>query len=418
MTQPKKKQRPRGTGRIFKPRGCRFWYVKWWQDGRQLCESSKSQTKQVAESMSRERLGRADKGQTPVQEQRRVTYAQLRQKLFDSYHTKKNRSLQTMADGSETIWGLKPLDDFMGYAPATLGAPEKPGAAAINIDTTMMRRFVRERRAEGVSDGTILSSLRLLRRMFHLATEKANASGKSLLDAVPDFELPTKPGARLDFLREPEMLALLNELPAHLHAFVKFLFYQGVRSGEAEQITWGQIDVGRAIFFLDAERNKTGNSRVKALADHTVQALKKLTPGASDDLVFDTTNYKKRFRRACLKLKFAYIGWQCGQCGMTVKASEKEKQVCKDCHCPMHFGYIGMTTHGFRRSMIVYYRDSGIPDAIIMAMSGHTSLDVYRDYSVSDLQSQREAQRKAAVKSEERSIANRQEPALAQIAAD
>jgi hypothetical protein len=102
-------------------------------------------------------------------------------------------SLQAMADGSETIWGLKPLDDFTGYAPATDDTPEKPGPPALSIDTDRMRRFVRERRAEGVSDGTIFSSLRLLRRMFHLATEKANASGRSALDAVPDFELPTKP---------------------------------------------------------------------------------------------------------------------------------------------------------------------------------------------------------------------------------
>ena len=67
--------------------------------------------------------------------------------LFDSYHTKKNKSLQTMADGSETIWGLKPLDDFMGYAPTTDDTPEKPGPPALSIDTDRMRRFVRERRA-------------------------------------------------------------------------------------------------------------------------------------------------------------------------------------------------------------------------------------------------------------------------------
>jgi integrase len=214
------------------------------------------------------------------------------------------------------------------------------------------------------------------------------------------------------------MLELLKELPEHLHAFVKFLFYQGVRSGEAEQITWAQIDLNRAIFFPDAERNKTGNSRVKALADHTVKALCNLTAGQPDDLVFDTTNYKKRFLRACLKLGYAYLGWQCGQCGVTRKVSEKEKQACKDCHCPMHYGYIGMTTHGFRRSMIVYYRDCGTPDAVIMSMSGHTSMDVYRDYSVSDLQAQREAQRKAANQSEERSIANRKPNALpAEVAA-
>jgi integrase len=406
------KRRARGTGRIFQPKNCKFYYIQFWQEGQQIRESSKSTVKQVAESMLRDRLSRADRGHTPVSEQRRVSYADLRQRLFDSYHTKKNKSLQTMADGSETIWGLKPLDDFMGYAPATDDTLEKPGPPALSIDTDRMRRFVRERRAEGVSDATILSSMRLLRRMFHLATEKANASGRSVLDAVPDFELPTKPKPRLDFLREAEMLALLEELPARLHAFIKFLFYQGVRSGEVEAITWAQIDLNRAIFFPDAERNKTGDSRVKALADHTVQALQKITPDDAkdrerfmlenkDEHVFDTTNYKKLFKRACLKLGFAYLGWQCGQCGVTRKVAEKEKQTCKSCHCPMHFGYIGMTTHGFRRSAIVYYRDGGTPDAVIMSLSGHTSLDIYRDYSVSDLQAQREAQRRTAAKSEE-----------------
>jgi len=77
------------------------------------------------------------------------------------------------------------------------------------------------------------------------------------------------------------MLTLLKELPARHHPFVKFLFYQGVRSGEAESITWAQIDLNRAIFFPDVERNKTGDSRVKALANHTVEALTKLVPGRS-----------------------------------------------------------------------------------------------------------------------------------------
>ncbi len=162
-------------------------------------------------------------------------------------------------------------------------------------------------------------SLRLLRRMFHLATEKANDSGRTVLDAIPDFELPTRPKLRLDFLREAEMLSLLDELPARLHAFIKFLFYQGLRSGEAEAITWAQLDLNKAIFFPDAERNKTGDSRVKALADHTVEALQKITPKDAkdreqfmlvnkDEHVFDTANYKKLFKRACLKLGFAYLG--------------------------------------------------------------------------------------------------------------
>src|SRR5881397_3466892 len=86
-------------------------------------------------------------------------------------------------------------------------------------------------------------------------------------------QLPTRPKLRLDFLGEAEMLSLLDELPARLHAFIKFLFYQGLRSREAEAITWAQLDLNKAIFFPDAERNTTGDSRVKALADHTVEAL-------------------------------------------------------------------------------------------------------------------------------------------------
>jgi integrase len=42
----------------------------------------------------------------------------------------------------------------------------------------------------------------------------------------------------------------------------------------------------------------------------------------------------------------------------------------------MHFAYIEMTTHGFRRSAIVYYKDAGTPVAVIMSLSGHTSLDI------------------------------------------
>jgi integrase len=174
----------------------------------------------------------------------------------------------------------------------------------------------------------------------------------------------------------------------------------------------------RAIFFPDRDRNKTGDSRAKALANHTVEAFRNLTPSDPEEFqdfilanrespVFDSTNYKKLFKRACLKLGFAYEGWQCGQFGATKKLPEKNAQACKPCGCPMHFGYIGMTTHGFRRSAIVYYRDAGTPDAVIMSLSGRTSLDVYRDYSVSDLQAQREAQRRAAAKSEENlAIAN------------
>src|SRR5260221_2879329 len=94
----KSSPRPRGTGRIFKPKGCQFFYIQFWQDGKQIRESAKSDVKQVAEQMLRDRLKRADRGQTPVSEHSKITYADLRRQLFESYKTKKNKSLQVMAN--------------------------------------------------------------------------------------------------------------------------------------------------------------------------------------------------------------------------------------------------------------------------------------------------------------------------------
>jgi hypothetical protein len=76
--------------------------------------------------------------------------------------------------------------------------------------------------------------------------------------------------------------------------------------------------LNRAIFFPDAEGNKTGDSRVKALAGHAIEALQKIAPNDAkdrerfmlankDEHVFDTTNYKNLFKQACLKLGFAYL---------------------------------------------------------------------------------------------------------------
>jgi len=52
--------------------------------------------------------------------------------------------------------------------------------------------------------------------------------------------------------------------------------------------------------------------------------------------------------------------------------------------------------------MVVHYRDAGLPDSLIMSMSGHQSLDVYSDYAVSSVPAQREGQREAQKRAEEK----------------
>ena len=131
--------------------------------------------------------------------------------------------------------------------------------------------------------------------------------------------------------------------------------------------------------------------------------LRKLKRGADDELVFDTTDFRRRFENACLKLGFAKKGWECAQCLATdLSTAKTEEKVCPNCKCPMKYTKIGLTPHGLRRSMVVHYRDAGLADSLIMTMSGHQSPDVYSDYAVSSVPARREGQREAQKRSQEK----------------
>jgi len=321
-------------------------------------------------------------------EERRVTYADLRQGLLDYYSTMKKKSLQTLADGTETIWGLAALDKFFEHTSET---PSHTPAVSISDDTAA--RFIRERRTEGVSDGTIRGSLALLVQMF------SRAKSTNKLSNVPKITLPKAPESKNDFIREPELAVLLKALPERLHPILTFLFYQGTRSSEAAGIKWSQIDLNRGLYSPKAAMTKTGEKNVRPLHDKVLSAMRTLGAHEPDELVFDTTNLRKSFMKASVKLGFSKYAWVCGQCGAVDGSNPKRQAVCDNPECsapPTHWRHAGLTIHGFRRSCVVYYRERGISDAVIRSITGHKTLAVYNDYNVVDVRAAKAAMEVAA----------------------
>lgn len=54
-----------------------------------------------------------------------------------------------MADGSETIWGLKALDEFFEHEAPKDGKPGKPGVPVTRITTDTAREFAQKRFGRG-----------------------------------------------------------------------------------------------------------------------------------------------------------------------------------------------------------------------------------------------------------------------------
>jgi hypothetical protein len=147
----------------------------------------------------------------PENEVRRVRYSDLRAALLQNYVERGNKSLQTTADGSETIWGLKPLDEFFDYKPSKNNEPEKSGVPLTQITTDASREFARMRLDEGVSNDTVNGSLRLLRRMLNIANED------NKIQVVPKIRLLKSSPARKGFLAKEQFDSLVSFLPTFLY---------------------------------------------------------------------------------------------------------------------------------------------------------------------------------------------------------
>lgn len=120
-------------------KGSRMWYGQWYQSGKQVRVSLKTDVKEVAKRELRRLMGNSERGAAPENLTRKLRYGNLRQALLDDYTARGNKSLQTLADGTETIWGLAALDEFFGYSETNPGPP----VATITVDS--IGKFIRKR---------------------------------------------------------------------------------------------------------------------------------------------------------------------------------------------------------------------------------------------------------------------------------
>jgi integrase len=217
-------------------------------------------------------MGDRDRGLAPLSDTRKVTYSQLRAGLLASYVEKGNKSLTEDSDGSERIPGLKPLDKFFDWN------ENKRGPSVLNITTDTAREFVRARQAAGMGNAIINRSLAALRRMLRIARE----DGK--IQNVPVIHLLKEPPARKGFLAREKFEELSKLLPDTLRPLITFLYFCGVRLGEARQIEWEQVDLNARLIRLEDEQTKAGEARVVPLPE----ALVKMLDSAFGNLVWPT----------------------------------------------------------------------------------------------------------------------------------
>ncbi len=314
-------------------KGSRNWYGQWYQNGKQVRVSLKTDVKEKAKRELRRKMGDAERGAAPENETRKLRYGNLRQALLDDYTRRGNKSLQMLADGTETIWGLSALDKFFGYSSAN------QGSLVVSITVDKIREFMRKRQGEKTGNAAINRSLALLRRMFNIA----RTDGK--IQFMPVVRLLKEPPARKGFVELEQFEAVLSKLPEHLRPLATFLYYCGVRVGEAKQIVWSQIDLKKALVRLEGEQTKTSEARIIPLPDVLVSVLKDVK--LKEGLVFDCRGLRDEWSKA-------------------VKAAEMPN----------------LLIHDLRRSAIRNLIAAGVAEKVAMSISGHKTRAVFDRYHI------------------------------------
>jgi integrase len=357
MAKREKARRANGEGGLLKMAGSRFWYAQYYQDGRQIRVSTKTEVKAEAIQTLRKLMGDRDNGLAPIVDMRRLRYADLRAALIDSYVARGNKSLKSKADGSETIAGLTALDTFFGFksemVDGKVGVTEK-GMSVAQITTDAARRFVRQRRDEDTGNAAINRSLAALRRMLRLAKRD-----KKIHD-VPFIEFQKEPPARKNFLEREKFEELVKLLPTHLRPLVTFLYYCGCRIGETLAIEWSQVNLDARLIRLELEQTKTSEARVLPLPSVLVGMLAAVE--LKSGRVFDGTNLRKEWMTAC------------ASCGLGTKIEVEGR--------PYDPRYTGLTLHDLRRSAVRNLINAGVRERVAMQITGHKTRSVFDRYHI------------------------------------
>ncbi len=373
----KARRRAKGEGSLLLLKGCKIYYAQWYENGQAKRVSTGTRVKQEALGVLRRLMGAADQGLPSIADTKKIRYGDLRAALIANYTEKGNRSLEQRADGTETIVGLKQLDEFFGFKPAKPavdGEPAdsgNPGVPVTALTTDAARKFAKQRKDEGAGPAMINRSLACLRRMLHIAYEERK------IPVVPKIRLQKEPPARKGFLELEKFDALIKQLPTHLRPLITFLYWCGVRLGEALQIEWEQVDLTKRVVRLEEEQTKNAEPRIVPLPAVLINLLQAIEPKAGR--VFDATNLRTEWARACAAVGLGTI----------------EKLKSESGH--MWHKYTGLIVHDLRRSAVRNLRRAGVPENVAMKISGHKTRAVFDRYNIVSTEDISEAMRRVEI---------------------
>jgi integrase len=335
-------KRPDGTVRELPT----LW-IKYYQGGRAVRESTGTTKETVARRMLRAREGDVERGIPISPKMGRVTFEDAAKDLLNDYK----------------VNGKKTHDHAERRIEKHL-TPHFRGRRLANITTTDIRAFIAARQAAGAANGEINRELAALKRMYTLAVQ----AGK--LHAKPYIPMLQEDNVRRGFFERQQLDSVCAALPEPLQSVVTFAYLTGWRvTSEILPLEWRQVDWDGRVVRLDPGTTKNREGRTFPFTAELERLLK--------DQLAEFERLKKQGRI------IARVFHRDGEAIKDFRGAFAS--ACTTAGCP------GRILHDFRRTAVRNLERDGVSRSAAMAMVGHKTESIYRRYAIVDAGALRDA---------------------------
>ena len=373
-----------------------IWWIKYYRNSKCFRESSESTLKMVAKKMLARKEGEIAKGLVPSIQFDKVTFDELSEDYLTDYRINKKKSLDRAKLCIKHL-----MKEFKGTRIPDITTPRVQGYVSDRMKWRCKEcnnefhiggelkcpECGSESLEKGAANATINRELSALRRILNLGARQTPPK----VARVPYIPLLKENNVRKGFFEHNQFIALRDALPDYLKPFVTFGYKVGWRDKEISKLTWNNVDLQNGIVTLEAGETKNDDARTVYL-DEELKGIfqtqwevrkRKVTPFVFPNKqgTGQIVNFRRAWNTACRK-----IGIGCGY-----KLSEKYVQKWEG-KLPT-----GPIFHDFRRTAVRNMVRSGIPEKVVMMISGHKTRSVFDRYNiVSDADLKLAAQRQEA----------------------
>jgi integrase len=174
--------------------------------------------------------------------------------------------------------------------------------------------------------------------------------------------------ARDKILTFEQFTKLMGYLPKHTKEILSTGFYTGMRRGEILSLTWDKVDMVNRIIRLEAEDTKDREPRDIPICDELHTVLCAIPKAIHTDHVFLYKGRPVKSIRTSLKTACEKVGIPYGR-----------------------FVKDGFIYHDLRHTFNTYMRKSGVPESVIMEITGHSTREMFDRYNTIDAEDTRNA---------------------------